>query len=170
MSALKYKKDVLRADNIELVEDKLMWVDSSGKEHRQQVWEVKYAYKVELPKPENLISITIELDNYGENKQWHFKTVELLVERETKENYFLKKSHPVTHHTQIPKTELNNVRVHYNRHYVICMMKNYNEQELALFQAVEASQLAKIQNGHDIIKRETENLDKFKELKLKQGY
>lgn len=169
ISAFKYKKDVLRADNIEQIEDKFLYVDGTGHEHRNQIWEVKYAYKIELPKAENLICLSIELETYGK-KQWEFKTVELEIERETKENYFLKKSHPITHHSQIPKSELNNVRIRYNASHVLCKMEHYNEQELALFKAVEQHQLDKIQSGHDIIAKETENLSKFQELKTKQGY
>lgn len=170
ISAVKYKKDVLRADNIKQIKDELSYVDSQGKEHRMQVWEVQYAYKVEQPKNENIVCLIISNDKYSSNKGWEFKSEELEVKRETKENYFLEKSHPVTYHSQIPKSELNNVRVHYGTHYVLCLMEDYNEMELALFKAVEESQLAKIQNGHDIIKRETENLKRFEELKIKQGY
>jgi hypothetical protein len=159
ISAVKYKKDVLRADNIKMIKD----------ENGFQIYEVQYAYKVEHEKAENLICLQIAMDDYG-NKGWFFKTQELTVERETKENYFLTKSHPVTHHSQIPKTELNNVRGRYNTHHVICKMDDYNEMEVALFKAVEESQLSKIQSGHDIIKKETENLKRFNELKLKQGY
>lgn len=159
ISAVKYKKDVLRADNIKLI----------GEQHGFQIYEVQYAYKIEQEKLENLICLEVSMDNYG-NHDWLFKTHELPVERETKENYFLTKSHPVTHHSQIPKTDLNNVRVRYNTHYVLCKMDKYNEMEIALFKAVEEHQLGKIQTGQDIVRKETENLNKFIDFKLKQGY
>jgi hypothetical protein len=174
ISAVKYKKDVLRADNIEMVRDDFQYTDSQGKEHRMQAWEVKYAYKQELPKNENLVLLSIELGGkYGfeSKQQWEFKSEELEVKRVTAENYFLEKSCPIGHHSQIPKKDLNNVRVDYgSTYYVLCLMDDYNDAELALFKFVEKAINNKIQTGHDIVQRETNNLNKFLLLKSKQGY
>lgn len=180
ISAKKYEKDVLRADNIELISDKPLSpnepADSEyNQKNRMKVWEVKYAYKMELPKNENLVLLSIELGGkYSDDeskKQWEFKTEELSVKRVTAENYFLEKSCPIGYHNQIPKKDLNNVRVHYgNQYYVLCLMDDYNDMEIALFEYVQKAVNDKIQSGHDIVHRETNNLNKFLLLKSKQGY
>jgi hypothetical protein len=170
ISAVKYKKDVLRADNIKLIKDEVTHTDSQGVEHRFQVWEVEYAYIVPKQELEKMLCLRITRDRFGDDKDWEYLTNELEVKRETKENYFLVQYEPVQCHSQILKSDMNIVRVHYNTHYVLCMMKDIHEMEAALFKAVEESQLSKIQSGHDIIKKETENLSKFQLLKSKQGY
>jgi len=187
-SAKKYEKDVLKADNIELVLNKVVMVATEEeaaaeeelrkvekwKASRLKVWEVKYAYKMELPKNENLVLLQIELGGkYGEedDQQWEFSSEELPVKRVTAENYFLERYNPVDYKSQIPKKELNNVRVrHNNQYYVLCLMDDYNEMEVALFAFVEKAVQNKIQTGHDIVRRETNNLNKFLLLKSKQGY
>jgi hypothetical protein len=188
ISAKKYEKDVLRADNIELIEDRLIGFqteEEAAKEEearkaegwkagRMKIYEVKYAYKQELPKNENLVLMSIELGGrYGleSKQQWTFKSEELEVKRVTAENYFLVKSCPIGHHSQIPKKDLNNVRVDYGTtYYVLCLMDEYNDAELALFKFAEKAIKNKIQTGHDIVQRETNNLNKFLLLKSKQGY
>ena len=49
-------------------------------------------------------------------------------------------------------------------------MDDYNEMEQALFEYVEKTVNDKIQSGHDIVRKETDNLNKFLLLKSKQGY
>jgi len=188
ISAKKYEKDVLRADNIELVSNKLIGFKTEEeaaaeelaraaegwKATRLSVWEVKYAYKTELPKNENLVLLLIELGGkYSDDesqKQWVFKTEELPVKRVTAENYFLETHNPVDYKSQIPKKDLNDVRVRYGNYYVLCLMDDYNEMEVELFKHVEKAVNDKIQSGHDIVRRETDNLNKFLLLKSKQGY
>lgn len=187
ISAKKYEKDVLRADNIELVENKLIGFNTeeeaaaeeearkaeNWKALRKKVWEVQYAYKMELPKNENIVLLCIELTGrIGEEEkhQWEFKTEELPVKRVTAENYFLEKYNPVEGKTQIPKKDLNIVRVHYTKYYVFCMMDDYNDMELELFKFVEDAIHTKIQSGHHIVRKETNNLNKFFLLKNNQGY
>jgi hypothetical protein len=188
ISAKKYEKDVLRADNIELVSNKLIGFKTEEeaaaeelaraaegwKAGRHLIYEVKYAYKQELPKNENLVLMSIELGGkYSDEskQQWEFKSEELAVKRVTAENYFLEKSCPIGYHSQIPKKDLNNVRVHYgSQYYVLCLMDDYNDVELALFEYAEKAVKDKIQTGHDIVQRETNNLNKFLLLKSKQGY
>lgn len=188
ISAKKYEKDVLRADNIELVENRLLYPGTEAeaaaeeesrkaegwKANRLKVWEVKYAYKMELPKNENLVILSVEMGGqYSDDeskKQWEFKSEELPVKRVTAENYFLEKSCPIGYMSQIPKKDLNNVRVRYGTYYVLCMMDDYNDMELVLFDFVEKAIGNKIQTGHDIVRKETDNLNKFLLLKSKQGY
>lgn len=187
ISAKKYEKDVLRANNIELVSNTLIGFsteeeaaaeelarkDEGWKASRMLVYEVKYAYKMELPKNENLVLLTIELTgrfNDEEKHQWEYKTEELPVKRITAENYFLERYSPIDSRSQIPKKELNNVRVRYSKYYVLCMMDDFHEQETSLFEFVEKAVNDKIQTGHDIVRRETNNLNKFLLLKTKQGY
>jgi hypothetical protein len=145
-----------------------------NQKNRMKVWEVKYAYKMELPKNENLVILSIEMGGkYSDDeskKQWQFKSEELPVKRVTAENYFLEKSCPIGFHSQIPKKDLNNVRVHYGQYYVLCLMDDYNDMELELFKFVEAAVNSKIATGHDIVRKETDNLNKFLLLKSKQGY
>ena len=187
ISAKKYEKDVLRADNIEQIADKLIGFKTeeeaaaeeekrkseNWKAARLKVWEVKYAYKMELPKNENIVLLSIELGGrYSDEdkQQWEYNTQELEVKRVTAENYFLVGSNPITYRSQIPKSELNNVRVHYSRYYVLCLMDDFHEQEAALFKYVEDSVKGKIQTGHDIVRKETNNLNKFLLLKSKHAY
>lgn len=188
LSAKKYEKDVLRADNIELISNKVLGFKTEEeaaaeeearkaegwKARRLLVYEVKYAYKMELPKNENLVLLQIDLDGkFGEEdkQQWKFKSEELPVERITAGSYYLKTTSPIVHKNQILKTELNNVRVHFNNtYYVFCLMDDYNEQEIALFDYMENAINNKIQSGHDIVRKETNNLNKFLLLKSKQGY
>lgn len=188
ISCKKYEKDVLRAENIELVENKVIGFNSEEeaakeeearkaegwKASRIKVYEVKYAYKMELPKNENLVILSIELsDRYNENeeqRQWIFKSEELPVKRVTAENYFLERFNPVDYKSQIPKKDMNIVRHHYGQYYVLCMMDDYNDMEIALFDYVEKAVNDKIQTGHDIVQKETNNLNKFLLLKSKQGY
>jgi hypothetical protein len=172
ISAKKYMKDVLRADNIELIRDELSHVAANGKEFRIKVWEVKYAYKMELPKNENIVLLSIELSGkYGEEDQWKFHTEELSVKRVTAENYFLEKFNPIDFKSQIPKSSLNIVRANNNYHYyVLGLMDDYNDMEQALFQFAEKAIENKIQTGHNIVQKETKNLSKFQQLKSQQGY
>ena len=188
ISAKKYEKDVLRADNIELIENKLIGFKTekeaaaeeelrkaeNWKASRLKVWEVQYAYKMELPKNENIVYLSIELGGrYSDDeskKQWEYTTKELEVKRVTAENYFLVGSNPATHRSQVPKAELNNVRVHYGNYYVLCLMNDFHEQEAALFKYVEQATKDKIQTGHDIVRKETDNLNKFLLLKSKHAY
>lgn len=179
LSAKKYEKDVLRADNIELIKDvPLSSSEPADSEYnianRLRTWEVKYAYKMELPKNENLVLLQIELGGrFGEEDkhQWVFKTEELPVKRVTAENYFLENHNPVDYKSQIPKKDLNNVRVRSNdNYYVLCLMDDYNDMEVLLFNYVEKAVNDKIQSGHDIVRRQTNNLNKFLLLKTKQGY
>ena len=186
-SCKKYEKDVLRADNIELIENLLQYPGTEEeaaaeeesrkaegwKASRLKIYEVKYAYKMELPKNENLVLLSIELGGkYGDEskQQWEYKTEELPVKRVTAENYFLERHNPVDYKSQIPKKELNNVRVHYSKYYLLCMMDDFHEQETALFKFVENAVNSKIQSGHEIVRKETNNLNKFLLLKSKQGY
>lgn len=187
ISCKKYEKDVLRADNIELISDKLLGfnteeeaaaeelsrAEEGWKASRLKVYEVKYAYKMELPKNENLVLLQVELGGkYGdeEKQQWEFSSEELPVKRVTAENYFLERHNPVDYKSQIPKKELNNVRGRYGKYYVLCLMDDYNEMELELFAFVEKAVIDKIQSGHEIVRKETNNLNKFLLLKTKQGY
>jgi hypothetical protein len=179
ISCKKYEKDVLRADNIELISDKPLSPNEPpdseyNQKNRMKVWEVKYAYKMELPKNENIVLLSIEMGGkYSDDeskKQWQFKSEELTVKRVTAENYFLENSCPIGYHSQIPKKDLNNVRVHYGQYYVLCLMDDYNDMELELFKFVEAAVNSKIATGHDIVRKETDNLNKFLLLKSKQGY
>jgi hypothetical protein len=171
-SCLKYQKDVLRADNIELISDELL--GTSGN-HRMKIWEVQYAFVQEMPKNENLILMCIELDNKyasDESKRaWGFKTQELEVERKTEKQMFLKERDPISHSQRIENRELNIVRVRYgDEYYLFCMMEDYNDMETKLFEHVEKAVKDKIEHGHQIVKTETNNLNKFLLLKSKQGY
>lgn len=188
LSAKKYEKDVLRADNIELISEKLVGFKNEEEAKAEEelrkaekwkatcirTWEVKYAYKIEIPKNENIVILTLELGGKYSNdetkKVWEFKTEELPVKRVTAEMYFLGKDNPVTYHSQIRKSELNNVRLHHDRYYVLCLMDDYDAMEMELFKFVEKAVNDKIEQGHAIVKRETINLNKFMDLKTKQGY
>lgn len=177
ISAKKYQKDVERADNIELIHDEFLSVGSDGTEWRKKVWEVQYAYKIDIPKNENIVLLSITLDwdldgSMDRNKiyNWKFNTEEIEIERVTAGNYFLKKNHPITYHTQIPKTDMDIVHTRFDKYYIMCFMDDYNDMEQALFTYVENAIHNKIQSGHDIVRRETDNLNKFLLLKSKQGY
>lgn len=169
VSAMKYKKDVMRADNIELVEDRLMHIDSQGKEHRYKVWEVKYAYKIELDKPENLLSMVIRQDRY-DNNNWKFETSEMAVQRETKETFFLEKSHPVTYHSQIPKSTLDIVHTHYSDHYIIGKIDDYAVLEQKLFTYMENLTKERIVSAEEILQKRKDEYHQFLLFKSKNGY
>jgi hypothetical protein len=177
ISAVKYQKDVLRADNIELVVDKPFY-DKDDSRHadpkapRIQEWEVKYAYTQELPKFEQLVVLVVEkfwLAKEGENP-YKFEALELDVKRVTKENLFLDKSHPVTYHSQIPKNELNKVLHDHSKSYIMGYMENYNDMELALFKGVTERIESQIKSAEEKLKTEKESLEQFKKFQKGQGY
>lgn len=174
-SAVKYEKDVKRADNIKLIKDEVLSIGGNGQPNKYMVWEVQYAYTVEIPKNENLILLSIELTNKytdDQNKrQWEFKTQELEVQRVTDKQLFLKERDPISFSARIEKKDLNNVRARYgDEFYLFTMMEDYNEAEIMLVEYVEKVINDRIANAHEIIRVQTDNLNKFLLLKSKQGY
>lgn len=172
-SAAKYRKDVERADNIELIKDEKTYIDSKEKQHYHKIWEVKYAYTVEIPKPDNIVQMVISLNSgymKESDKTWEFFVKELEIDRETEKQIIIKGS-TINHNSRIMKDELNIVRVRYGYdYYILGRMDDYNDMESKLIQYVENAIHEKIKTAHEIVQRETNNLNKFLLLKSKQGY
>jgi len=178
VSAKKFQKQVMKADNIELIQDKVTGVGANGKEHIYKVWEVKYAYKIEIPKHDTLLTLSVSLewkyaDNNDLNKRkhyWDFKTHELEVERITEQNLFLKKSHPVTYHSQIPKTELNIVHTHYSTHYIMGNVEDYAVLEVKLMKAVDEIIKERIKSAEANLQQKKDEQTLFQLFTSQQGY
>jgi hypothetical protein len=187
ISAKKYEKDVLRADNIKLIENKLIGFKTEEeaaaeeelrkaegwKASRVKVWEVQYAYKIEKEEKEKLLLLLIkqEQKRFNEPYEWVYEQHQLEVQRETDKLLFLKKSMPITYHSKIEKTDLDNVHFHYDVNFMLCYMDDkFHENEAKLFAAVQKWKEDQIQSAKAKMEKETENLSKFQKLKQKHSY
>ncbi len=175
ISAKKYMKDVLRADNIKLIIDRPLSTSEPADSdynvrNRWREWVVEYAYEQPKPEIEPLIIMIVELG--WMSTEWTFKSGEYEVERETKEIYFLKKNNPANYRSKIMKTELNNVVTEKNGtlFYVVCELEHYDKNELALFTQVEKNQRAKIESAKALVIKEETNLDNVLKLKADNGH
>lgn len=175
ISALKYMKDVLRAENIKLISDRpLSQHEPEDSEYNVQnrfkTWEVQYAYTIPVDSIEPLVIMVIEM-SYS-TTDWKFTVAEYEIERETKELFFLKKNHPVHYRSKIEKRELNYVVTESGGKvfHVIGTMSNYDENEIALFNQAEQNQRNKITHAKVMVTTEEENLSKLLKLKSTQGF
>lgn len=175
VSALKYKKDVLRADNIKLVVDRPLSSneppDSEYNVHnRWREWEVQYAYVQPIDKAPPLVVMVVELG--WMSKQWEYKITEVEIERQTKELIFLKLHHPVHYRSKIERNELNKVyTAKEGTQYHVCgIMDDYNENEIVLWEQVEKNQREKIESAKKLVIDENKHLDNVLKLKTKQGF
>jgi hypothetical protein len=184
ISAVKYQKDVLRADNIKLIIDRPLSHKTEEeakaeeelrkaegwKASRYKVWEVQYAYEIPVDQIEQLVIMIIEKKWLSE--KWEYRVVEHEVERETKELYFLKNHHPVSYHSKIEKKELDKVQVERGGsvYHVIGKLDDYHENEIALFTRAEENQRAKIETAKALVVSEELNLDNVLKLKADNGF
>lgn len=184
ISAKKYQKDVLRADNIKLIIDRPLAHRTEAeakaeeearkgegwKASRWKEWEVQYAYEAPAIEIEPLVVMFIRRDWY--DGTWSYKVVEMEVERETKELFFLKKSHPVSHHSKIEKGKIGQVIIENNGqdYHVIGKMENYHENEIALFNRAEENLRECIESAKQLVIKAETNLDNVQKLKQENGF
>jgi len=159
ISVAKHWKDILRADNIEKVEnDKSRW---------SEVYEVKYAYKVER-EISKVYFLGLEL---GYNEKFEFITKEVEIERSTKELYFVTPHIPFTYHSKVEKKLLEKVQRERDRLFVIIDdFEKFEEAKDQLFKDFEQSQKNKVKDAEGFLERRRKELSSFQEFKSKQGY
>jgi hypothetical protein len=175
ISAKKYQKDVLRADNIKLIIDRPLSPHSPADSeynvrNRWREWEVQYAYEVPEDDKEELVIMVVE-KSYAKD-EWAYRVEEFKVERETKETYFLEKNHPVTYHSKIPKGELNKVFTDRGGmvYHIIGQMEHYHENEIAIFNRAEENMRQHIVSAKEAVVKAETNLDNVLKLKHENGF
>lgn len=188
VSAKKYEKDVLKADNIELVVDRWLY-DGTEEQMRAEIekrkhenwqpsryreYEVKYVYQqpAASERIENLICLYLIDGQSG----IEFKSTELKVERETKECFFLKDNQPISHHTKIEKKTINEVISPETYHFhvstkrlIMCRIEDYHEAHTKLFAAYEAMVNNHLRGYEQQVLRQKERITTFVKLKQEQG-
>lgn len=174
-SALKYKKDVLRADNIELVLERSIGDNPKNKDWKE--YEVKYVYQQPAiaDSLENVLCLWI-------NEDFHHKityqTKELKVERETKEMIFLGEDQPITYYKKIAKKDFNRVinpdrlsltaRLS-SRLLIMCRIDDIHEAQDKLFVAYDKLLHDRYQIALNEATAATNKINEFKSLKEAQG-
>lgn len=172
-SAKKYMKDVMRADNIELVLDE-PWVPHIPEDKRRhKIWVVNHAYVIPAEEHESLYIQIVEHGNgWADDGDWTYKVEERKIKKITEETIFLEKDCPITYHSKIGKNEMGKATVgrHNGTYFIYSRMEDFDECEMKLMNGIEEMRLKRIASTEQKLKEEKEALEEFAKLKKERGY
>lgn len=168
ISCEKYRKQILKADNIEL--NPL----SGTNGHYMKEYIVKYVYKDEHPQIDDLILMRVGKERDWNNEGIKFEVVEVPVERVTKEMIFLKDGHDIAGYgVKFQKDDL--LKVQYKEHYPnvvwgMCFPDDYEKLQDLLFKGLQ-ERLKSLRIAAKIKLEEAEGIEKdFETFRSKHGY
>jgi hypothetical protein len=179
ISCKKYEKDILRADNIELVEERPGYSDPKENAERNKdgrynykKWEVKYAYKMPEVEKDQLHILIITKNSYPKTEKdfYEYNVAVVTVERETEQQLFVNPYNPMNAHSRIEKKELNVVQSEWRGLYIITKFDDYHEAEIALFKAYEEKLKEAVESAKKHLEASEIGLKNFDHLKRKQGF
>ncbi len=184
ISCQKYKKDVLRADNIERVVRRPLsfkteeegLAEQAARRAKGEDWtmswweeyEIKYVYQVPSLRDfiENPMVMWISTDNGFE-----LRTEEIKVERETENTIFFEHYHPITYRKPFPKSDMKLVMKERHRHAsIVFYMDDFHECQDKLMKALTETLNNKAAQAENEFMDALNKIDSFEEFKKTQGY
>jgi hypothetical protein len=156
ISCKKHKKDILRADNIELVfQDK-----------RIKRWEVKYVYQQPAiaDRLEDVMVLVLSDKSYLRSEVYLRSRI-LKVERETKNTLFFQDHHPVSYHSKFDKQSLNVAITDRGDVSIVFYGDDYQQAYDTLFAAYEKLLMQRLQAAENKVLEVQQVIQSFNKLK-----